>query len=221
MPEEPLKKRAVIFANGVIEDIRAAGAMLRHDDCLIAADGGLRHLRRLGLTPAVLIGDLDSVDPQEIPILRADGVDVLRYPVDKDETDLELALDYALKGGFHRLVVAGGLGGRLDQTLGNLCLLTAGAFQDVEIRLDDGREEVFFVRSSCEITGLPGDTLSLIPWGEPVTGIVTSQMRYPLKGETLFPDHTRGISNVMLAEQAAVEIASGLLMVIHTRFSDR
>lgn len=191
--------------------------MLRQDDTLIAADGGANHLKRLGLTPAILIGDLDSANPEDISALEAAGVSVLRYPVDKDETDLELAMEFAIRQGYRQICIVGALGGRFDQTLGNLFLLSAQALSGLDVRLEDGREEVFLVRSYHEIVGKPGDTVSLLPLGTPVTGIVTTHLRYPLNHETLYPDRTRGISNVMLAESAAVAIENGLLICIHTR----
>jgi thiamine pyrophosphokinase len=217
MPVDAVNGRAVIFANGEIKDDAAARAILRPEDTLIAADGGLHHLRRLGLAPSVLIGDLDSVSPDEIPPLEAVGVAVLRYPVDKDETDLELAIAYALKEGHRSIVVVGALGGRLDQTLGNLFLLTGEAADEAALCLDDGHEEVFLIRGVGTICGRCGDTVSLIPFGGPVTGILTAGLRYPLTHETLYPQHTRGVSNVMLSEQATVEIASGQLLIVHTR----
>ena len=84
--------RAVIFANGALDDPAAAAALLRADDWLIAADGGLRHLRAIDHAPHVLIGDLDSVSAEEVAWAEAQGTRVLRYPPEKDDTDLELAL---------------------------------------------------------------------------------------------------------------------------------
>ena len=210
-------QRAVIFANGEIKDDQAVVTMLSQHDSLIAADGGLNHMVRMGLTPNVLIGDLDSASPEAILSLEAASVPILRYPVDKNETDLELAIAHAISEGHRRIVIVGALGGRFDQALGNLFLLSADTLAGLDIRLDDGREEVCLIRSYHEIEGRAGDTVSLIPLGSPVTGILTQNLRYPLNHETLYPDHTRGISNVLLGDSASVRIESGLLVCIHTR----
>lgn len=211
------ESRAFLFVNGEIRDAGPLLAQIQPGDLLIAVDGGLRHLSALGLHPHVLIGDLDSVDAGAENRARQAGCRVLRYPPQKDETDLELALAYALQEGCTSLCIAGGLGGRLDHTLGNLYLLTQPALKDCQARLDDGVDEVFIVRETAEITGRPQDRVSLLPVSETVTGVRTEGLAYPLRDETLYRERTRGISNVMLAEQARVRVESGLLWCIHSR----
>lgn len=211
------QKRAVIFANGEAVDINRLGAMLQQDDLLIAADGGLRYLIQLGKLPQALIGDLDSVTAEEVELARNNGTAVHKYPVGKNETDLQLAIDFAIQADCSSIVIAAALGGRLDQTLGNIFLLTRSDLQQIEIRLDDGFEEVFIIRSLAEITGRPGDTVSLLPYGEPAVDVKTENLRYPLNFETLFEDQTRGISNVMETSTARVSISKGILICVHTR----
>ncbi len=77
-------------------------------------------------------------------------------------------------------MIVGALGGRLDQTLGNLSLLTEPELADLDIRLDDGVEEALFTRSRCEVHGKPADIVSLLPWGGEVTGVSTEGLRWPL-----------------------------------------
>jgi len=210
-------QRAVIFANGEITDLNSLRQLLRAGDLCIAADGGLRHLFALGVMPSVLIGDLDSVTPFDVEKAREQGTQVLKFPVDKNETDLQLAIQYAVEAGCLEIIITAALGGRLDQTLGNIFLLMQPALQEINCRLDDGREEVFLIASSAEITGSPGDVVSLLPVGEPVYDVKTEEMKYPLVYEKLFPDQTRGISNVMLSRHAKVTISRGKLICIHTR----
>ncbi|MDD5370033.1 MAG: thiamine diphosphokinase [Anaerolineaceae bacterium] len=209
--------RAVIFANGDLPDPDAAQALLKPDDRLIAADGGMRHMVRLGLMPALLVGDLDSLAPGLLPRLESAGARTVRHPSHKDETDLELALRLAVDEGYRDLLVVGGLGGRLDHTLGNLSLLRDPALHDCTVRLDDGLEEVFWITGQAELSGAPGDVVSLLPLQGDVSGVTTQGLEYPLHGETLYPYKTRGISNVMITGHARVVIASGSLLCVHTR----
>lgn len=211
------KKRAVIFANGEVRDMKRLQSILREDDVLIAADGGLRYIYSLGLRPSYLIGDLDSVSLEEINQAKNDGVEILQFPPGKDETDLQLAIDIAIEKGFDDILITAALGGRLDQTLGNIFLLGRDGYSGALIRMDDGMEEVFLIHDTARIWGAPGDTVSLLPLGGPVLGVITEDLQYPLKSETLFPDRTRGISNIMLEESVRVSIASGTLICIHTR----
>lgn len=212
-----MARRAVIFANGEIKDLNSLRSILREDDLFIAVDGGLHHLMALGYRPSVLIGDFDSVLPDEIETIKNQGGQILRFPFDKNETDLQLAIEHALELGCKNIIIAGALGGRTDQTLGNIFLLSDPNLESVSIRLDDGREEVFLIRSTVEIAGSPGDIVSLLPIKGPVFDVRTENLKYPLINEILFPEKTRGISNVMLTDQARVSISRGLLICIHSR----
>jgi len=218
--------RVVIFANGELPTLEVHRALLQADDYLIAADGGANHLMKMGILPEVVIGDLDSIDEDILFELTTAEVNIEQYSEDKDETDIELALRYAVELRPSSILIVGALGGRLDQTLANLSILTDPALPGIDIRLDDGVEEAFFCRASAtnggqaEVWGRSGDTISLIPWNGPVEGVVTEGLQWPLYSETLYPDKTRGVSNVMLNDSASVRIQSGLLLVVHRRLPE-
>ncbi|MCE9645621.1 MAG: thiamine diphosphokinase [Chloroflexi bacterium] len=212
-----LIKRAVIFANGHLPDLDSARALLAEDDFVIAADGGARHALAIGRTPDLVVGDLDSITRETQKKLEQDGVEIIRFSRDKNETDLELAIQHALKLNLRKILIVAALGERLDQTLGNLSLMTDPKLSDLDLRLDDGAEEVFFCRDQARVCGRSGDVVSLIPWQGDVTGVLTSGLKWPLAEETLYANKTRGISNEMIAEIAEVRINSGLLLVVHTR----
>ena len=215
--------RIVIFANGELPDLESARALLRSEDYLIAADGGANHLLKMGILPEIVFGDLDSIDEDVLFDLTSADVEIMQYSEDKDETDIELALRYAVELQPTSVLIVGALGGRLDQTLANLSILTDPTLPALDIRLDDGLEETFFCRASAakgrqvEVRGRSGDIVSLIPWNGPVEGIVTEGLQWPLYGETLFPSKSRGVSNVMLSDTASVKIEKGLLLVVHRR----
>lgn len=215
MPEN----RAVVFANGHIANLAAAQALIKRGDWLVAADGGARHLMNMGLMPHLVVGDLDSLTRKEVNLLEQAGVQFERYPVEKDETDLELALRAVQVAGYRSAVIIGGWGGRLDQTLANIMLLQNERFAGLDLRLDDGVEEVFFIRQRAEINGKSGDTVSLLALSLAVAGIRTVGLRYPLRGETLTMGKTRGISNVMVADLAVIEHTGGKLICFHSRKS--
>lgn len=209
--------RAVIFVNGDLVDPIAVRAMLRPDDILVAADGGLRHIDALGLQPHRLVGDLDSLEPGRLAELEAAGVRIDRYPVEKDESDLELALTSLAAEGCQEIRVVAALGGRLDQTLANIYLLDLPGLETIDVHLDDGREEILIIRDSAVVSGTPGDTLSLLAMDGCTKGIVTRGLKYPLTNESLCPNRTRGISNVMETDQAEITLRTGRLLCIHTR----
>jgi thiamine pyrophosphokinase len=209
--------RILIFANGQLPDIERARPLVKPDDYIICADGGARHALALGLTPDVVIGDLDSITDGEIRQVEKAHVKLIKYSHDKDETDLELAMRYALDQKPTSIVVLAALGYRLDHTLGNFALLSDQALAALDVRFDDGIDEAFFCRDRSEVHGRAGDLVSLIPWGSPVEGVRTDGLKWPLRDEALQPEKTRGISNEMTAGAAEVRIAAGLLLVIHRR----
>lgn len=211
------KSRAVVFANGELSDPQAVRGFLRPDDILVAADGGYLHMQAVGVKPNLLIGDLDSLPADEAESLRAAGVEVEKHPAEKDETDLELALARLAREGYREIRVVAALGGRLDQTLANLYLLEMEELQGLDVRLDDGREEILIIRDQAVVAGTPGDTLSLLPMEGCTRGITTQGLKYPLEGETMCPSRSRGVSNVMLEPEVTIEVKAGSLLCIHTR----
>ena len=211
--------RILIFANGQLPDLDAARVLLHADDFIIAADGGTHNALTLGATPNLIVGDLDSISDEERGKMKEAGVEMIQFPRDKNETDLELALQHAAEMQPEQVIIVGALGGRLDQTLGNITLLSDSRLSTLDLRLDDGVEEIYFCRDQAEVHGLSGELVSLIPWGVPVEGVRTDGLRWPLSDETLYPDKTRGISNELLGERATVRIRSGLLLVVHLRTS--
>jgi len=210
-------QRIIIFANGEIPRLENARLLLHADDYIICADGGTRHALALGLRPNLVIGDMDSLDKGQWQELENAGVPIELFPRDKNETDLELALNRAIELKPKEIMIIGALGGRLDQTFGNTALLSDARLSAVDVRLDDGVEEIFFCRAQAEVQGRSGDVVSLIPWGDPVQGVQTQGLKWLLNEETLYPEKTRGISNEMTGDVASIKIESGLLLVIHRR----
>ena len=211
---KPGAKRAIIFANGPLPDLAGARRALAPTDRLIAADGGLRHLRALGLTPHLLVGDLDSVTSAEAQAAMAAGAQVEQHPARKDETDLELALHRAVAEGAQDVLIFGALGGRWDQTLANLLLLAHPAYRAVRLRLLDGPQQIYLVRGTTTIEGQPGDTVSLVPLSGDAHGVTTHGLDYPLDRGTLPFGGTLGISNVLIGSEATVTVADGLVACI-------
>lgn len=209
-------QRVILFVNGELPAPEKLRARLSSEDILIAVDGGLRHIVALGLTPDMILGDLDSANLEDVQKFEAQGVPIRRYPIEKNETDLELGIVAALKHQPQILWIVAAIGGRLDQTLGNIFLLTQPNLAQLDVRLMDGEQEVFLIRDQASLTGLPGQTVSLLPLMGTVSGVKTEQLSFPLNHETLYPDQTRGISNRMTGTTAAVSIDSGSLLCIHT-----
>ncbi len=208
----------LLFANGELK----RGTMLERlldslaSPHVICADGGALQARALGLRPHTIIGDLDSLTAEQVAQFRAARAEVIQHPVEKDETDLELALHHCRRIGAASIHILGALGGRFDQTIANIFLLTHSALRDMRIEVIDGEQVVRLLRPGAHrIDGERGDTVSLIPLAA-AEGIRTRGLQYPLAEETLHLGPARGISNVMLRESVEVAFRAGLLLVVHT-----
>lgn len=212
-----MKRRAVIFANGELRNAENIRKKLQREDFLIAADGGEQHMKILKIKPHLIIGDLDSMDKQTVMQLQRRGTTIQRFSKEKNETDLELALLEAIKQNCRQIILVAALGGRLDHTLGNLCVAFHPKLEGCDLQMDDGVEEVFFPHKQLTIAGEPGDRVSLIAFGDPVMNVCITGFKYPLNNETLWPYQTRGISNEMLSNTGNIRFEQGKLIVIHTR----
>ncbi|MFM8237678.1 MAG: thiamine diphosphokinase [Actinomycetota bacterium] len=186
------------------------------DHLVVAADAGLHHAEILGLRVDLVVGDLDSVDPVRLAAAEAAGAVVERHPVDKDATDLELALDAVCARAVERVTVVGAGGGRLDHLLANLAVLGHPRYAaiTVEALLGDTRVAVVHGGTEVAVEGAPGALVTLLPAGGPARGVTTTGLRFPLRGEDLDPTATRGVSNVVAGAPATVSLGAGTLLVI-------
>lgn len=203
---------ALIFANGDLGHTECPSDV----DLVLCADGGIRHAEMLGIWPDVVIGDLDSLPNGARNTLEARGVCVALHPRGKDETDLELALLYAVEQGAQRITVLGARGGRLDHELGNLLLLAHPDLRGIDVRFWADRQEAVLVVGKRVLTGKPGDLLSLLPIGGDAHGITTDGLEYALRDDTLYLGRARGVSNVFVDSRATVSLSSGLLLAVQT-----
>jgi thiamine pyrophosphokinase len=188
-------------------------------DLVIAADRGLDHALALGLRVDIALGDMDSVSNDGLAAAVAEGTRVERHPAAKDQTDLELALDQALAAGAERIVVVGEDAGRFDHLLAGALLLAHDRYAAVAVEARLGPNRVTVVRPTCpaELTGAPGDVVSLLPLHGPARGVTTERLLYPLADEDLPAGTTRGVSNEMAADTARVSLRGGVLLALQPR----
>ena len=189
---------------------------------VVAADGGLAGVDALGLDATVIVGDLDSADPERLAAAEAAGTRVVRASRDKDESDTELAVLEAVGLGATRLTVLGALGGaRLDHALANVWLLALPPIAAIPTVLLDDRARLSLLAPGPDgapvtrsLPGPIGATVSLLPFGGDVAGVTTRGLRYPLRDEALVAGPARGLSNVRTGPDAAVTIRGGRLLIV-------
>lgn len=209
-------------ANGELPDgqIASMRSILDAADLVIAADGGIDTCRAVGRWPDRLVGDLDSVSDELVDIAVGLGVEVHRFPTDKDATDLELAIAMAVQAGATELSICTPFGGRLDHELATIALATSERIAHLRVDATDGRRRIVVVRATAELALAPGATVSLIPWAGDVTGVTTEGLRWPLVDATLPLGSTWGISNVAEADAQSVAVTSGVLLAVSDSLED-
>lgn len=209
-------RRIFLFANGDCHDLSFYRQQINPDDRVISVNGGSRHVLEMGLRPAAVVGDVDSIDPALRQKLEQLPLEWIRNPaIDQEQSGLEMALEYALSLRPSELLICGALGGtRVDHTLINLFLLILPFREGVPAKIIDERQTVQLVDRELVLPGQPGDYLSLFSLTPETTGVFTKGLKYPLTGETLYFASTLGLSNKFVSAQARVTVASGLLLAI-------
>lgn len=209
------------------------------EDLVIAADGGLVHLERLGIKPSVIVGDFDSVESldrlfpyiSEEELTRVKNcescgiesvfsgrtVEVVRRPVMKDETDLCLAYRIGASKGYTEFEIYGGVGGREDHTFANYCLLLEAKNDKNDVALIGNGAKIFVIKDEKKrIFGAEGSTVSVFAFGERAEGVSIRGLKYEAEEITLLPEIPLGVSNSFLASgEGEIEVKKGALLVIN------
>lgn len=191
-------KRAVLFLNGDLA--RIPEIKIKPGDFLIGVDGGVNLIKKMKLTPGLVIGDFDSSPRPEKGFI---------YKKSQELTDTEFALDYCLKQGFKEVILVGALGIRLDHLLATILLGVNYRFSIIE-----GRQRLDFVTSRRVLEGQPGKLVSLVPLTD-CSEVTTKGLRWPLQVEYLKLGSSRGISNVMTGKKASIRLKKGCLLVVY------
>ncbi len=201
-------KKCVIFCagdfDGLVESVDA-------DDVVIAADGGLRHTEKLGLTPDCILGDFDSLGytPENATV----------FPVEKDDPDSLLAVREGLRRGCREFYLYGGLDGkRLDHTVANFQVLQFLALREARGYLIGKDYMATVVRNGAlEFSASATGVLSLFCLGSDATGVTLKGLKYPLERGLLTAGRPLGVSNQFIGERAQISVENGSLLALWDR----
>lgn len=186
------------------------------DDLVIAADSGLENARALGLSIAAVVGDYDSLG--HAPDVDAD-VEVITVPTEKDVTDTQLAVEYALQKGAKEIAILGGLGGRLDHTLANISILEDLLAKGVRATIADGQNRVRLLHNDSTIVPRSGYTyISLLALDPVCRGVEIEGVKYPLKKAKLHRTMGGfGVSNEITGNCCFISVRKGTLLIVESR----
>jgi thiamine pyrophosphokinase len=201
----PQPSGVALIANGEIRCYHQTKILLSAFEKIIAIDGGLEHCEKMGVMPSLIVGDLDSVSEQTLK--KYPQVPLLKYPQEKDESDLELAIKNLLAQGIQSMVLFGVLGKRVDHLLSTLCLL---ARYPTNLKIESEEETIFCLQKQNTLQVIPGQTLSLMPLNQ-VTGVNTQGLQWELKNAVLNKNFL-SLSNICLTNSITINLQSGDLL---------
>lgn len=204
-----------ILLNGEYEDDAYYLRQIEAARVVVAADGGHRFLRRHDRWPQVLIGDFDSLEPELVAEAREAGVDVVAYPVRKDQTDAELAVEWAVSRHPDDLVLLGGFGGAVDHVMGHVCVLRGLASRGRAARIASPAlaATVLWAPARLRLGAPPGTRASLVALS-PTAVLTLRGFEYGLTNAPLSAASCRGLGNGVATEGARISLVSGLLLAM-------
>lgn len=209
-----MTNRCVILSAGPYRDPLALSGYLLPDDYIIAADGGWQLAMQMGVKPAMLVADFDSLG---VPAV-SEGTEVVSLPVEKDVTDTAEALRLGYEAGYRSFLLLGCTGGRLDHWQAALTVAADYARRDCEIVLADEQNEIHLLSPGSYVyPACPDEKISLFAFGGNVTGLFMEGLKYSVSDYTLSPFDPLCVSNECVEETACISFKTGLLMLYFSK----
>ncbi|MGC4375596.1 thiamine diphosphokinase [Fictibacillus sp. Mic-4] len=210
-----------IVAGGPVHRLPDLSQVKQENTVWVGVDRGVWTLLENGITPSCAFGDFDSITRTEKETIEARGITTFVYPDEKNETDLELALNWAFGQTPQEIILLGATGGRLDHELVNVQLLLKGLENGIKMSIVDSQNKIELFAPGDYI--IEGDEyfryISFLAFTNIVEGITLSGFKYPLENATLKKGSTLCISNELVKKNGTYSFSSGILMMIKSRDS--
>ncbi|HHZ02857.1 MAG TPA: thiamine diphosphokinase [Tissierellia bacterium] len=203
---------ALIIGNG--NDINKSIIDSIKYDYVVCADGGLEKAKNYGITPDVIVGDFDSVDLSLLNEYEALNIPIMKFPAEKDYTDMELAAKFVLSKGFKDIVLIGASGSRLDHTLGNIMLMEKYHKEGINISMIDNSNIIKVISDDSRliVEFLENQYVSIIPITE-LEGLTLEGFKYPLNNVNVERGSTLCISNEVIGKEGIITLSKGSALV--------
>lgn len=181
-------------------------------DYVICADGGFNNAKSLGIRPNLVMGDMDSIK-EDLP----KKINFIKFPVEKDDTDMMICTKKALEMGAEEILIIGGTGGdRIDHTIANICILKFLDEMNISHRLIGDTQELLVLGEgkSLKIKNLEGHTISVFPFGNNLCKVWYDGLYYKMSGNNIYVNNPVGISNRVISENSTIKIIKGSALII-------
>jgi len=208
--------KVVIISNGTLGKIKLSD-LTKGADMIICADGGAKYLESMEVFPTVIIGDMDSIDKNTLTTYKKMGIDLIKFPVKKDKTDTELAVEYAIEKGAREITLLGATGTRLDHTLANVFLLYKILKQGIKGRILDSNNEISIIEKNTEVSKDNFTNVSLIPLNLNNNIATLKGFEYNTNKQNFKFSSSYGVSNSLAENKGTIEIDNGIFILIKSR----
>lgn len=208
---------ALIIANG--DDVDKTSFENMNIDYVICADGGLEKAEKLQVFPDLILGDFDSVHGDVLEKYKKSS-EIMKYPAEKDFTDMELSIEIAVKKGFRDIVLVGATGGpRLDHSLANMMLLEKYYKIGINIIIVDNYNKIQIISDNCNmlLENKRETFVSLIPLTEEINGLTLEGFKYPLDRVVVKRGSTLCVSNEIISDKGRIILERGTALLFISR----
>lgn len=186
-------------------------------DYVICADGGLEKVKNLNLRPNLILGDFDSVDSSVLESYKLLNIETVTFPSEKDYTDMELAIEYAINKGYKDIILTGASGTRLDHTVANMLLIEKYYIKDIKIKIIDNNNLIQMVNDNMIIPVRKNYFVSIIPLSENIEGLTLEGFKYPLNNINVERGSTLCVSNEVTESFGVVKLKKGNALLFISR----
>ena len=237
-----MSERCIIVCNGDVSDYKwfkdqfneAKRRIIEEEDSssgfpkvkegafILCADGGTRHLRKIGIDPDLIIGDMDSSSEEDLLYFAGKNIPVKKFSCEKDFTDTELAFDTAVELGYRNILILACYGSRLDHSMSNIFLLKKAADIGIDCCIKNEENYLWMIKGPADkelrISMKPGGWknagLSLLSLSDTCIGVYTKGLKYKLEDAVMHLGSGTGISNEFINDNVKVGLEQGYLIVV-------
>ena len=205
--------KALIVANGTINNINILKTLKEEYDFILAADGGTNHCVRAGILPDLIMGDLDSISVETLKISEAKNIPIEKFPVKKDSTDTELSIDYLIDKGYKDISLVGVIGSRMDHSLGNILLLTKLNDEKIKGKIIDENNIIYLIDDRLTLEKSVDSYVSILHITNSGINISLKGFEYELQHTDVKFASTFCISNKIIEEEGMITLHRGKALV--------
>ncbi len=206
--------KALLILNGEKVNSTTILKLKDESDFILSADGGTDYCVELGIIPDLVIGDLDSISPKTLDILKKKEVPINVFPIKKDKTDSQLSIEYLMDKGAEEITIIGAIGSRIDHTLANILLLKTIKDKGIKGKIVHNNNIIYIIDDELILDKKNGYFVSIIPIESKGVLVSLKGFEYNLSKVKIDFASTLGVSNFVIDEKGYIKVHEGQCLVV-------